>query len=267
MNQQSVLKTVFSFIVKLIKIFFVFPWALGMALAAVALTYEFTVQLSAFAEYEVFPLPYILSQLCMIGMAVFFSLLISKLLFGKKMEKLPAGKLAMLLVAFSFAGAGFSVMDEYMTDEFPIHYYPPYISDWQAQSVNETIDCDYSKDTIMLSGSFNVINNSFRNSNCLEFVTEPGLTSSFRAEIVYKGNPAEIYIFQEEYLMKEYGEYGFSVNIWPQNYDYELSPQDRAYMYKHGINLEYSEPLVVEKIIIYTPYPEKFDISDMWFQS
>jgi len=38
-------------------------------------------------------------------------------------------------------------------------------------------------------------------------------------------------------------------------------------MYKHRINLEYSQPLAVEKIIIYTAYPEKFDTSEIWFNS
>lgn len=85
-------------------------------------------------------------------------------------------------------------------------------------------------------------------------------------EIIYKGKEAEMYMFHSDYETEEYGEYTDSINIWPKDYDYELSADDRAYMYKNRVFLEYSEPLVVEKIIIYTAYPEKFDISQIWLQ-
>lgn len=266
MEQNSIVKTIFSFFIKAIKAIFILPVALGMFMAAVGLTYELVLQLFAFAAEGVYPMPYILSQLCTVGMAVFFGLLISKLLFTRMLEKLPARTLFIMLMVISFGAAGFDVMDENATEDFENMYYPPYISQWQTQTITEEINCDYSYDYIPLSGSFTVLSNGFRKSECVEFVTTPSLTDSFNVQIMYKGKQAEIYLHQNEYQMEENGLYQFDINIWPQDYDYTLSAQDRAYMYKHGINLEYSEPLAVEKIIIYTAYPEKFDISEMWFQ-
>ena len=52
-----------------------------------------------------------------------------------------------------------------------------------------------------------------------------------------------------------------SLSVWGKSYDYDMSDSDYVYMYKNEENLEYAEPLAIEKIIIRTAYPEMIDVS------
>ena len=267
MEKQSAVKTAFSFIFKLIRIFVGGPWMVLFALTSAYMVYQLSAQYIAFVKYSVFPLRYVMVQTGTALAAAIFSLLFAKIVFYKKLAKLTWGKVLMTLVVVLLASGTFGAIDETQKESFTTVYYPPYILDWPSQSVNGEIDCDYSQDTVYLYGDFAVATNSFRKVDCIEFVTTPSLTDSMRVEFVYKGKEAEIHLSEYESRLKEYGEYTISVYIWPLDYDYyDLRPEDVAYMYKHKVNMEYSEPIVVEKIIVYTAYPEKFDTSEIWFQ-
>ena len=266
MNSQSFGSKFFSFILKIIRIFIGVPWMLGFAAASVYMLSRFVQQLAAFVSRGVFPLPYILARLFEAASVIAFGFLPAKLVFSEKLKSLPVRKIFSVFISMILIGGVFHAIDSNATEDFEFYYYPPYIESWPSQSVSYETDCDYSQDTIYLEGSFNMVASGFRQKECIEFVISPDLTDRFCAEIMYKGSDAEIYLNQSEYYMDQYGQYTFNLNIWPLDYDYELPPQDIAYMYKHGVDLEYSEPLVVEKIIIYTAYPEKFDTSELWFQ-
>ena len=267
MEKQSAVKSAFSFIFKLIRIFVVGPWMVIFALTSGYMGYQMLMQFIAFASYSVFPLRYAMVQTSTAIAAAVFSLLFAKMVFYKKLAKLPWGKTFMALVVVLLAGGTFGAIDEIQKQNFTTAYYPPYILNWPSQSVNGEIDCDYSQDTVYLYGDFAITTNSFRQNDCIEFVTVPNLTDSLRVEIVYKGEEAEMYLNEYDYRMDEYGEYTIGVYIWPLDYNYyDNRPEDVAYMYKNKVNLSYSEPIVVEKIIVYTAYPEKFDTSEIWFQ-
>ena len=267
-NQKTfpqLVKAVFKIIGMLVKIIYTGPLGIILFIASGYMAYKQVRQISRFLEYGVFPTTYILAQLCITAFALGTSLLFLRITFSRKLDRISY-KSVLTVMAFSLIMATVCgiVDDEYRSD-FKTLYYPPYIMEWPTQTVSETNSCDYTQDVIYLSGHFTVSTNGFRQKNCLEFKKTDQLTDSYKVEILYKGKKAEIYIHNNEWEMEENDIYLHDINIWPMDYDYEVSPQDRAYMYKHRVNLEYSEPLVIEKIIIYTAYPEKFDTSEIWF--
>lgn len=266
-NTQQTVVSVFKIAGLLLKILFTGPLGIMFLLATGLIAYQQLRQISRFIEYRVFPAHYIVGKICLVIFALSFSLVFLRLTFNKKLAKISYKTILITMALSVLVTAVCEMVDDVYTNDFRYYSYPPYILDWPTQSVSDTISCDYSQDTIFLRGDFNVTGNSFRRRECLEFIQTPQLTDSYKVEIHYKGKTAEIYLGHNDWEMEEYGNYQDNINIWPQDYDYEVPPQDIAYMYKHGVNLEYSEPLVVEKIIIYTAYPEKFDTSDMWFNS
>lgn len=269
MNSQKsfpqLLKTVLKIIGTLVKAIYTGPLGIILFIASGYMAYEQVRQISRFLEYGVFPTTYILAQLCIVAFALGTSLLFLRITFSRKLARISY-KPVLTVMAFSLIMATVCgiVDDEYKSD-FKTLYYPPYIMEWPTQTVSETNSCDYTQDVIYLSGHFTVSTNGFRQKNCLEFKKTDQLTDSYKVEIHYRGKQAEMYLNNNRWEMEDSGRYMDNINIWPMDYDYEVSPQDRAYMYKHRVNLEYSEPLVIEKIIIYTAYPEKFDTSEIWF--
>ena len=250
-----------------IKIFITGPVGIMFFMASGYILWQQMVQIYWFVRYAVFPTQYILGGL---GLAVFafgFSFLFLRITFNKKLGKIRYRTILITMAVSVVLSAVCDLADDAYIQDFDIYPYPPYILDWPVQTVSEKMECDYSQDTIMLRGDFNVAGSGFRARDCLELVKADSLTDSYKVEILYKGKEAEIYIHNNEWEMEENDIYIHDINIWPQDYDYELPPQDVAYMYKHSINLEYSEPLAVEKIIVYTAYPEKFDTSEIWFDS
>ena len=266
MENKSILEKMLSLLVLAGKIFFVFPMAFAFCGATAYMLYDFVHLIFAFAKYSVYPLAHILSQLCMAIGAALIALAFIKLLFSQKLKKIQYGKMLMLFAVFMVASAVFSLVDDAERQNFDVYYYPPYITTWQTKYAYEELKCDYSAEVIQLQGSFVTARDGFRRGDSIQLVTAEDMTDRYRVEIIYKGKDAEMYMFHNDYATDEYGVYTDSINIWPKDYDYELPAEDVAYMYKHKIDLEYSEPLVVEKIIIYTAYPEKFDTSEIWFQ-
>jgi len=269
-NQKTfpqLVKAVFKTIGMLLKIIYTGPLGIMFFLVSGYILWQQMIQIYWFARYAVFPTQYILGGL---GLAVFafgFSFLFLRITFNKKLAKIRYRTILITMAVSVALSAVCDLADDDYTQDFDIYPYPPYILDWSVQTVSETVDCDYSQDSIVLRGDFNVAGSGFRVKDCLELVKADSLTDSYKVEILYKGKEAEIYIHNNEWEMEENDIYLHDINIWPQDYDYELTPQDVAYMYKHRINLEYSQPLAVEKIIIYTAYPEKFDTSEIWFNS
>ena len=265
-NSPHPVAAVFKIIGLLFKIFFTGPMAVVFLLATGFLAYEQLAQIWRFIQYRVFPAPYIVGKICLVLFTLGFSLLFLRLTFNKKLSKLSYKTILLTMIVSVITSAICELVDDMYTQNFDFYSYPPYILDWPTQSVNSEMEYDDTQDTVYLSGDFNVVSNGFRQPEYIQFVAVPDLTDKYRVEIIYRGNPAEIYIYRNDSYIKG-NRCTDDINIWPIDYDYDTPPQDIAYMYKHGINLEYSEPLVVEKIIIYTAYPEKFDTTDMWFQS
>ena len=266
-NLSYTAATVFKAIGIAIKIFFTGPLGFLFVLVAGYMTWEQMLQISRFISYGVFPTHYIVGKLSLAVFAFGFSFLFLRVTFNNKLGKIRYRTIFIAMALSVVVSAACEMVDDVYTQDFDICPYPPYILDWPVQTVSESIECDYSQSNIMLRGDFNVNGNGFRQKECLEFVQIDSLTDSFKVEILYKGKQSEIFLYNSEWEMEQYGNCLYDINIWPQDYDYETPPQDIAYMYKHGINLEYSEPLVIEKVIVYTAYPEKFDTSEIWYNN
>ena len=92
MEKQSAVKSAFSFIFKLIRIFVGGPWMVLFALASGYMVYQLTMQFIAFASYGVFPLRYAMVQTSTAIAAAVFSLLFAKMVFYKKTGKAAVGQ-------------------------------------------------------------------------------------------------------------------------------------------------------------------------------
>ncbi|MBP0980507.1 MAG: hypothetical protein J6Q18_02980, partial [Oscillospiraceae bacterium] len=256
MNSQKsfpqLLKAVFKIIGTLLKVIYTGPLGIILFMASGYMAYEQLVQISRFMEYGVFPTPYIIGQLCLISFALGASMLLLRFTFSRKLAKISYKSVVMVMLISVVVTAVCGMVDDEYTSDFRYCYYPPYILDWPTQTVSGTIDCDYTQDVIYLAGDFNVSSNGFRQKDCLELRKTERLSDSYKVEIHYKGKQAELFIDHSQWEMEDNGRYLDRINIWPEDYDYEVPPQDIAYMYKNRVNLEYSEPLVIENIIIYT---------------
>ncbi len=215
---------------------------------------EFLQILYAFAREGVFPFVYILEKICFITMFLIPAAGFLSLAFPKILPGLTFGKTVALTFAFIFGAAAFSVTNQMEKDSWPWHYYPPYIEQYETKVLYETVECDYGSD-VKFSGYMKFTTKGFKEKQTVQVIQDASLTDRYRIEVHYKGNEAELDIYN--YNGEE------NINIYLKNYDYKLSPKDTAYMYKHKINLEYSDPLAVEKVIIRTAYPEKIDIQDI----
>ena len=83
------------------KIFFVFPMAFAFCGATAYMLYDFVHLIFAFAKYSVYPLAYILSQLCMAIGAAMIALAFIKLLFSQKLKKIQYGKRLPQIICFN----------------------------------------------------------------------------------------------------------------------------------------------------------------------
>lgn len=264
---KQAIMSVFKIMGVLLKVIYTGPLGIILLIASGYMAYEQLQQLSRFIEYRVFPTAYIIGNFCLVMFAFGSAVLFMRITFNKKLAKIRYKTVFVVMAVSMLTAAVCGIADDEYTSDFKYCSYPPYILQWPTQTVSKSNACDYTQDVIYLSGDFNVPGNSFRQKDCLEFRKTERLTDSYKVEIHYRGKQAELFVDNSSWEMEEYGRYTDRINIWPQDYDYEVPPQDIAYMYKHRVNLEYSEPLVIEKIIIYTAYPEKFDTGEIWFNS
>lgn len=261
MNNE--LKKLIGILANVAKAVFVVPFALSFTVAGIwYLSGKLPVFYALLAE-KVYAFTYIFKELFLGLFMLALAFLMWRILFSKKLAKLPLSKVAMATGAVLAAAVAFTVIDETVVDDFEYYSYPSYIISWPSQTVADTCECDYTQDRIYLSGYFNFVESGFRDNRSVELVYNEKLADSYRVEIIYKGKESEMNIHHLDYIMKDEDRYMDSISIWPKNYDYEMSPEDVVHMYRHGHDLRYAEPLVIEKIIIRTAYPEKFDLSEI----
>ncbi|MBQ8603286.1 MAG: hypothetical protein IJ410_00375 [Oscillospiraceae bacterium] len=200
----------------------------------------------------VYPVGMLMSNICLAMSLVCFAAYAWRFVFNKKLAWLSYSKLSRFLVIFLVGAAMFDGIDQLQTDDFTYAAYPGYITEWDTDVLYSTQDCDYS-DTLYFEGYMDFMGSGFRQQANVYIEYDRSLTDAYRIELHYKGLPAEMYINSDGNI--------HNISVWTTDYDYELTADDYVYMYKNRENLEYSNPLAVEKIIIRTAYPEKIDVS------
>ncbi len=251
-RKQSKRGRILSSFAKAFKILIFATYGLGFTGAAVWFGVK-TVSLAyGLAMAGVYPVAMIMAGVCETLALVCFAAYIWRFTFNQRLEKISYSTISRCLVIFLVAAAIFDSIDHMQTGSFHYAAYPGYIEEWTTDVLYSTQDCDYS-DTIYFEGYMDFTGSGFREHANVQVEYDRALTDAYRIEIHYKGLPAEMYI----------GDYDDrqNVSVYTTDYDYELTVEDYVYMYKNKVNLEYSNPLAVEKIIIRTAYPEKIDVS------
>ncbi len=250
--KQSKWSRILSSLAKAFKIFIFATYGLGFTCAAVRFGVK-TVSLAyGLAAAGVYPVAMIMTGVCETLALVCFAAYIWRFAFNQKLGKLSYSTISRYLVIFLIAAAIFSSIDQMQKNDFRYAEYPGYIEDWDVDVLYSTQKCDYS-DTLYFEGYMEFTDNNFREQANVQVEYDRALTDAYRIEVHYKGLPSEMYISDDgnEYY----------ISVWTTDYDYRLSVEDYVYMYKNKVDLEYSTPLAIEKIIIRTAYPEKIDVS------
>ncbi len=237
---------------KVIKIILAFPFFIGFWGAGIMTAVELVQLMGEFAKEEVFPAAFIMQKLCMMLFIVVLAVIFTKIIFSKKMGKIGYGKLLGLLGIFLAAAVTFTAIDNETRYGWRWAEYPPYIENYERQILYSTQPCDYTE-TVHFKAYLTFMEKGFREHKSIEIVEDDGFTDSYRIDVYCKGEKAEMSIYSDTAQENLY--------VHLVDYGYEPTARDYAYMYKHKVNLEYSTPLVIEKIIIRTAYPEKIDIS------
>lgn len=251
---RSPVKVFFDAVKIFLKVTLALPFAVLFACAAVFSAVETFSYTAAFMDSSVFPAAFIMKNACVCLTALCFSLLLLRIVFSRRLSRLPLSTAVLLTVVFIMGGGVFSAIDSMQTDDFRWADYPGYIEQWDTKVLYQTVDCDYSG-TVEFEGYFSFISGGFRPNRKIMVAEDPSLTDAYRIEVHYKGNPAEMYIYSDNGTE--------NVSVWLTDYDYQLSPEDYVYMYENRQNLEYAEPLAIEKIVIYTAYPDRINTDNI----
>lgn len=245
--------SVLKIFVILLKMMFAVPAFFICAGASIITVADTAMIIYAFLSSDVFPAAFIMYNICFTMIFISLTFLLLKVLFSKKLAKISAGKAGGVAAVFFVGAIAFNIVNMNQTDRWEWAEYPAYIEQWDTQVLYRTRDCDYSLDRIYFEGYFDFIDYGFRENAVVQTVQDDSLTDKYRIEVYYKGEKSELYIFTDDDTE--------NISVYTVDYDYDLSPQDYVYMYENRVNLEYSTPLAIEKIIIRTAYPEKIDIS------
>lgn len=243
---------VLSKIITVVKVFVFATYGLGMTVAAVWLEVKTVSLATGLVAAGVYPVGLIMSDICETLAMAWFAAYAWRFAFNKKLSWLSYSTISRYLVIFLIAAAIFSSVDQMQKSDFRYAEYPGYIEDWDVDVLYSTQKCDYS-DTLYFEGYMEFTDNNFREQANVQVEYDRALTDAYRIEVHYKGLPSEMYISDdgnEHYI-----------SVWTTDYDYRLTVEDYVYMYKNKVDLEYSTPLAIEKIIIRTAYPEKIDVS------
>jgi len=251
-DKQSKWGRIFYSFTKAFKIFIFATYGLGFTCASVRFGVKTVSLVYGFAAAGVYPVAMIMAGVCETLALVCFAAYIWRFAFSQKLDKLSYSTISRCLVIFLVAAAIFDSIDHMQTGDFRYAVYPDYIEEWTTDVLYSTQECDYS-DIIYFEGYMDFIESGFREYANVQVEYDRALTDAYRIEIHYKGLPSEMYI--GEYDGKQ------NISVYTTDYDYELTVEDYVYMYKNKVNLEYSTPLAVEKIIIRTAYSEKIDVS------
>lgn len=269
-NQKS---PVGSFI-KALKIIFGIIFGLPFGLATLYSAYQNILIIERMVGNGVFPVRFIMKNICVTCIMLCFFVAVIKPVFSEKLSNLPYVNIGLCMGVFVLGGAVFSIVDTYDKINFRYADYPGYIETWPRKIIYKTKECIYPDESspykIKMSSYMTFLQEGFRNSVQVSVVEDAKLTDSFRIEISYKGEDAELSVYSSsDYYSSEDIANGISsdqeyhISLWEKNYDDDLTPQDYAYMYKNKVELEYCSKIAVEKVVIYTAYPDKIDVSDI----
>ena len=251
-NGKSTGSRIAAGVVKVFKIFIFITYGLGFVGAAVYFGIKTAVLAAGLASAGVYPLAMLMAGVCETLAIVCFAGYVLRFVFSEKLAGISYSTISRCLVIFLVAAAVFESIDQMQTDDFYYATYPGYIEQWDTDVLYSTEKCDYS-DKVYFEGYVDFIGSNFREYANVQVEYDRSLTDAYRIEVHYKGLPAEMYINNDGCWQ--------TVSVYTTDYDYELTVDDYVYMYTNRVNLEYSTPLAIEKIIIRTAYPEKVDVS------
>ena len=194
---------------------------------------------------------------------VFLALLLipAKILFSEKMSGFSYGTVIAVIFTVMMGAVIFDIFNDNALYDFKRVDYPSYIEQEPSKSIRSDIDCDYlENETIYLQGYFDFLSGGFRQNAVVEVVESATFNTSLRVEIRYKGDEGKMYL-SDYGIIDDYGNNAISrhVSIWSADYNYEPDNADYVYMYKNKENYVYGDKLAVEKIIVYTAYPDKIN--------
>jgi len=209
-----------------------------------------------FSLSTVFPLAFLMQNGCLSIVCLCLAFLFIRMAFPEKLKNIAYFSIGKGLLVAVAARVAFTAINSEQTLGFRYANYPGYIEQWGSDVLYKTVDCDYSDGRILyFSGYFDFIDGGFRESRTVEIKEDSSLKNAYRIEVHYKGDPAELDIYSDTYRNEE------NISVWNIDYDYSLSADDYVYMYENKVNLEYCQRLAIEKITIYTAYPQQIDIS------
>jgi len=220
--------------------------------------YEATVTTMRFVKAGCFVLPPVLMDVCLAGLCMFIALLFARFAFSAKLQNVRYSTIILGCIVTAIGGGAFSLLDTNLVDSFRYCRYVPYIEEYRTRTASKGIDINYDDyDVVRISGSFTELSSSFRAENIIEIVEDETLTDKLGVVVYYKGIPVEINlrIYDDE----------VDFYVWEEDYDEnKITADDKAYMYKNKIDIEYADKYAVEKVVFKTAYPEKIDVSGIY---
>lgn len=217
----------------------------------------------------VFPLSHIASNLFIIlsgGCLILYYL--KYVFFYTKWEKLTFGKISKMLLIFAVAMLLTMAARSMELESYSFVDYPGYIEEMPTKSSRVNRRCNYpdpeSGEKIKVYGYLPFIND-FNGISNVEIVEDPSFNTGIRMEVFYKGNVRDVRL--NDYESYDYDTdkttIEYRISMYDDSYGRELTVDDYIYMYKNHVNVEYSYNYAVEKVVLYTAYPDLLDISEI----
>lgn len=191
-----------------------------------------------------------------------FSFLLWKIIFGRSLKIISGFQATAIFISFAILNAVVLFFNDMRVLDFEHVKYPPYIDEMPIKVLYEEQNCDYSYDKIYLEGYMNFTNSKFRPSKRIDIVYNENMTDRYRIEVKYRGEDSELHVIHYSHKEAE-GQYSDSISVYTKKYRRELTEEQVRYMYKNKVDIEYAPNLAIEKVTIYTAYPEKIDISNI----
>ncbi len=249
--KSSVTKKVLAVFIAVVIIF-------GFANSAI----DFVEIIIACIKDSYFPFGYVATSVFVLLSHIAFLLVPRKLYFPEKMQGFTNSTIALTLVVMVVGTSLLDYYNEQELDSFPNVDYPSYLNEFPTQTLSEDREYNYSGNKLYFEGFVNFQNSGFRNESRIQVVKNSRFQDSFRVEVKYKGYDAEMYVNTS---IDDNGEQKRYIDMWLSDYtyDYDPTPQDYVYMFKYREDSRYSERFAVEKLTIYTAYPELIDTSGL----
>lgn len=178
-----------------------------------------------------------------------------------------AGSAGIALVLY-VVSAVMGYIDTQEIDSFNNVRYPSYLDNEPKQTLVETIDCDYGRLDQINVHCYEVFRGSnFKGKANVEVIYKEDMTDAFGVEVIYRGTPCTLSTdFYQDDDFIDSTVYTAYIGLYYENgdYYYDESPRHIAMMYKYREDLRYTFSYVIEKLNIYTAYPEMFDTSEVY---